>query len=179
MSECPKCGYEYIDFIDVCPECGVLLTEMEDCTGCGERIEAEAEYCPYCGILRITPGKDLECENHPDIPAVAVCIICGKPVCNDCRKIRMNKTFCEDDKHIRVFENWAVAYVSSTEYEAEMVKANIENAGIECMIFNQQDHAYFLTVGSMARVNVMVPKEKINDAKKIVETLRTGSDEAE
>ncbi len=151
---------------------------MIDCPNCKEQIQDEAEYCPVCGVLLID-NQDIECENHQTIPAVAVCIICGKPVCQKCRKTRMNKTFCEDDKHVRVYQSWAVAYVSSTEYEAEMVKANLENAGIEAMIFNQQDHAYFLTVGSMARVNVMVPNDRMNEAKNVIETLNFEADDNE
>ncbi len=151
---------------------------MIECPNCKEQIQDEAEYCPVCGVL-LVGNEDIACENHSNIPAVAVCIICGKPVCQKCRKTKMHKTFCEDDKHIRVYQSWAVAYVSSTEYEAEMVKANLENAGIESMIFNQQDHAYFLTVGSMARVNVMVPNDRINDAKKVIDTLNFEADDNE
>ncbi len=179
MSECPSCGYEYIESVEVCPECGILLAEMEDCSNCAERIQKSAEYCPYCGIIRVHPGPGLECENHPDNPAIAVCIICGKAVCSICRKVKMNKTFCEDDKHAKVYENWVIAYTSATEYEAEMVKANLENAGIGCMIFNQQDHAYFLTVGSMARVNVMVPKNELAAATEIIDSIRTDTGEHE
>ena len=177
MPECQECGYEYEGTREVCPQCGVLLVEMTDCDNCGERIEKDVEYCPYCGIIRLK--EEIECENHPGRPAVAVCIVCGKPVCSACRKTRMHKTFCDDDKHIRMYQNWAVAYISMTEYEAEMIKANLENAGIEAMIFNQQDHAYFLTVGSMARVNVMVRSDQIGEAKKIIDSLTTGADDHE
>lgn len=178
MPECHQCGAEYDGTPEVCPQCGTTVTGLIECRNCKEQIQAEAEYCPVCGELQID-DEDIECENHPDAPAVAVCIICGKPVCKKCRKIKMNKTFCDEDKHIRVYQSWAIAYTSSTEYEAEMVKANLENAGIEAMIFNQQDHAYFFTVGSMARVNVMVPNDRVNEAKKVIETLNfeTGYDE--
>lgn len=178
MLECQQCGSEYKSTIEVCPECGIQLVELDECENCKEKIETEAEYCPVCGILRVD-NAEVECENHSDVPAVAVCIICGKPVCRKCRKTRMNKTFCEDDKHVKVYQNWAVAYMSSTEYEAEMIKANLENAGIEAMIFNQQDHAYFLTVGSMARVNVMVPNERIREAQQVIESLNWSADEDE
>jgi RNA polymerase subunit RPABC4/transcription elongation factor Spt4 len=178
MPECQNCGHDYEGTPEVCPECGVLITEMIVCRNCKENIQSEAEYCPVCGILQID-NQDIECENHKNTPAVAVCIICGKPVCQKCRKIKSSKTFCEDDKHVRVYQSWAIAYISSTEYEAEMVKANLENAGIEAMIFNQQDHAYFLTVGSMARVNVMVPNERVNDAKKVIHSLNFEADDNE
>jgi hypothetical protein len=178
MNECPHCGKEYEGSPEACPSCGLKLSDMARCTNCGESIQEETEYCTLCGIIRIDPAG-IECENHRDRAAVAVCIVCGKPVCKECRKVRMNKTFCEDDKHIRTYQNWAVAYVSSTEYEAEMVKANLENAGIESMIFNQRDHAYFLTVGSMARVNVMVPSDRIHDAHKVIDTLNFESDDDE
>ncbi len=178
MAECYQCGAEYEGSPESCPECGVLLVDMIECRNCRERIQQDAEYCPICGVFLID-NEDIECENHENTPAVAVCIICGKPVCQKCRKMKMSKTFCEDDKHIRVYQNWAIAYISSTEYEAEMVKANLENAGIEAMIFNQQDHAYFLTVGSMARVNVMVPNDRVNEAKKVIQSLNFESDDNE
>lgn len=178
MNECPRCGTEYEGEPEICPHCGILLVGMKQCRNCKESIQAESEYCPLCGILQIE-NHDIVCENHEDTPAVAVCIICGKPVCVRCRKTKMNKTFCEDDKHIRVYQHWAIAYISMTEYEAEMIKANLENAGIEAMIFNQQDHAYFLTVGSMARVNVMVPNDRVNEAQKIIESLTFETDDNE
>ncbi len=178
MSECHQCGAEYEGSPESCPKCGVQLIETIECSNCGERIQSEAEYCPICGVI-LTNDGDIECENHGQTPAVAVCIICGKPVCRKCRKTKMNKTFCEDDKHILVYQNWAIAYTSATEYEAEMVKANLENAGIEAIIFNQQDHAYYFTVGSLARVNVMVPSDRVNEAKKVIESLNFESDNDE
>lgn len=38
----------------------------------------------------------LKCTNHPDVPAVAVCRRCERPLCNDCLRQFSGKVFCRD-----------------------------------------------------------------------------------
>jgi len=52
-----------------------------------------------------------------------------------------------------------------------MLKANIESAGIPCVVFSTKDHSYFMTVG-FGIVKVLVPKEQKDIAMKIIEDLR-------
>lgn len=176
MPFCPQCGYEYEEDITVCPECNEVLElgELLLCEFCSERVEEAAKFCPHCGMLQgnlLSEDEEIECENHPQIEAIGMCVVCGKPVCGDCAVKRQGKILCENDEHIKIAQNWAVVYTTGTEYEAQMVRANLENAGFPCVVFSQRDHAYFLTVGDMAVVNVMVPKNRLFEAQEFLRRM--------
>jgi hypothetical protein len=38
----------------------------------------------------------MNCANHPDIPAVAYCRECGKPLCDACRRLVDGTVYCEE-----------------------------------------------------------------------------------
>ena len=38
----------------------------------------------------------MNCQNHPDVPAVAYCRTCGKPVCEQCRRDAFGTVYCEE-----------------------------------------------------------------------------------
>lgn len=54
--------------------------------------------------------------------------------------------------------DWEEVFLCSTDYEADMVRARLEDAGIFSVLLNQRCHAFNLTQGSLARVHVLVPK---------------------
>jgi hypothetical protein len=148
--------------------------EPLSCEFCAEGLEPGEKFCPHCGMLQAgaaEEGEEIECENHPKMEAVGACVVCGKPVCGDCAVKRHGRIHCEEDEHIKIAQGWAVVCTTGTEYEAQMVRANLENAGIPCMVFSQRDHVYFLTVGDMAVVNVMVPKHRLLDAKEFLRKM--------
>lgn len=176
MPFCPQCRYQYKEGTAVCPDCNEPLVAAEPrvCEFCLEHLDEEQKFCPYCGMLQsalIEEGEEIECENHPRMEAVAMCVVCGKPVCGDCAVKRHGKIFCENDEHIKVAQGWAVVFSTNTEYEAHMIRANLESSGIPCLVFSQRDHVYFLTVGDMAVVNVMVPKQHLLEAQEFLRKM--------
>ena len=38
----------------------------------------------------------MNCQNHPETPAIAYCRNCGKPVCEECRRDAYGTVFCEE-----------------------------------------------------------------------------------
>ena len=38
----------------------------------------------------------MNCQNHPEAPAIAYCRSCGKPVCEECRRDAYGTVFCEE-----------------------------------------------------------------------------------
>lgn len=72
----------------------------------------------------------------------------------------------EKEKHL---EGWVSIFRSSTDYEADFVRDRLDSAGIPAAVFTQRDHAWNLNVGSLAKVYVMVPPEKEEEARTILE----------
>lgn len=175
MSYCPKCLAEYREGIDKCIDCNIALAEGVPifCENCKEQVSETDVFCDSCGVIqpRVTSDDLPECDTHPDHNAIGGCVLCGKPVCVDCAKHRDGRIYCEDDDHYNVHLGYVVAVTTSTDYQAEMFRANLEGAGIRALIFNQHDHVYFVNMGSLAVVNVMVPHSQIDDARQIIEAL--------
>jgi hypothetical protein len=44
----------------------------------------------------------MNCANHPDVPAVAYCRECGKPMCVECRRLALSSVYCAE--HLPVAE---------------------------------------------------------------------------
>ncbi len=54
--------------------------------------------------------------------------------------------------------DWEEVFLCGTDYEADLVRARLEDAGIFSVLLNQRCHAFNLTQGSLAKVHVLVPK---------------------
>lgn len=63
---------------------------------------------------------------------------------------------------------WEVVFESNTDYEAEIVRDRLDDAGLRAVIDTKRDHAFFLTVGDLARVLVLVPQEEIDAARAVL-----------
>ena len=177
MPKCPLCGFVYPEGVTACPDCNINLIDEkpEICIYCGAEIEPGLLYCPECGKIFLTrifePEDEIECEEHLVKPAVGICVVCGKPICKECAIEVDGKIYCKEGNHKQYKEEWSIVYTTQYEYEAEMLKANLESAGIPCVVFSTKDHTYFMTVG-FGIVKVLVPKDKKDIALKIIEDLK-------
>lgn len=179
MPYCAQCGYEYKPGIQVCPDCNAPLQEKQPavCAACGEPVTDEATFCPHCGVMLEGPREAMEslvCASHPDRPAAGSCVICRRMLCSDCARFRNGRFFCNNDEHVKAAFNWVVACTTSTEYEAEMIRANLEGAGIGAFVLPQRDRMYVTTVGDLSVTEVMVPRESLEEARAYVRSLDSG-----
>jgi hypothetical protein len=73
-----------------------------------------------------------------------------------------------------------VVYIANGKIEAESVKILLESFGIPAFI-NQESagSTYGLTVGILGEVEVIVPLDRIVEAKEIIEDLKSGKFEVE
>ncbi|MGE5365002.1 MAG: hypothetical protein ACM3SM_12795 [Bacteroidota bacterium] len=107
MPICPSCESEYVEGVQVCPDCGYQLVEDEE--------------------------------------------------------FRENMTNPED---------WEVVYTCSEEYEADMLKANLEGAAIEALVLRQKDRN-FPAKGDFSVIQVLVKKENLDEARQIISDINT------
>lgn len=49
---------------------------------------------------------------------------------------------------------WTSVYKSINKFEAEVIKGNIENEGIPCVLINKQDSSYLSIVPGMVELHV-------------------------
>lgn len=184
MPFCPNCEAEYQVGISECVDCQLPLVDRPPlhCPRCEERIEGNPTFCPHCGIftgLQEAKSDIPVCGTHVHTHAVGMCVVCGILVCDECLVERDGKIFCGDDRHVKVYEDYALVYQTSTDYEAAMIQSNLEGAGIQAKVFSQHDHVYVVNMGQLAVVNVMVPKSQIRDAEEIIASLLSSGDEDE
>ena len=111
MSVCPKCNYEYVEGVTICPDCGEVLVD-----------ESTLE----------------------------------KP-----------KEYTEED--------WQVVYTTNKEYEVEMMKDNLESAGISAAILSQKDRN-FPAPGDLSIIKLLVKKNDLKDALNYIEEIKRQSD---
>jgi len=74
-------------------------------------------------------------------------------------------------------EGWVSVFRSSTDYEADMVRDRLDSGGVPAAVFSQRDHVLNLTIGELARVYVLVPREYEEKALEILEEQPLTEDE--
>jgi hypothetical protein len=105
------------------------------------------------------------------------------PVCPNCNyEYVKGITFCPDCHQALVDENlynkpedwteenWVVAFSSNQEYEVDMLKDNLDGAGIASAILSQKDRN-FPSPGDFSVVKLMVKKEDLHDALNFIQTV--------
>ncbi len=110
MRVCPNCGYEYVEGITICPDCG-------------------------------SPLMDEKYFNKPE-------------------------TWTE--------KNWEVVFTSDREYEIEMLRDNLEGAGIPAAMLSQKDRN-FPTAGDFSVVKLLVHKDDIQTALNFIQQVMNQS----
>ena len=152
MQVCSTCSHEFDESLNECPGCGASAGEIHRCTRCEERYRG-SDACPACGHLR----EEVACDRHADRTAKGRCVICGRALCSDCREGDARAYLCEDHASITVIEGWAQVYSTASEFEASLVRENLESEGIDARIFSQRDRIFSVDLGELSIVRILVP----------------------
>ena len=100
----------------------------------------------------------------------------GIKVCADCgSELITNEDFEGSLVHP---SDWAIVYTCSENFEADMIKANLEGAGMEVLILGQKDRSY-PTVGDLAVVKILVKKNNLEGASEIIQDINSRSENSE
>lgn len=77
------------------------------------------------------------------------------------------------------YEDWVVVFESGTDYEGDLVRDRLDDAGIPAVVLTQRDHAFNLTVGDLSQVKVLVPPEHAETVATILESEPPTDEELE
>ncbi len=97
------------------------------------------------------------------VDGVTFCPDCGIPLVDD-KLITKPEDWTE--------ENWEVVYTSDLDYEVEMIKDNLESAGITSAILSQKDRN-FPTPGDFSVIKLLVHKEDVADALNFIQKIKS------
>ncbi|MFZ1290950.1 MAG: DUF2007 domain-containing protein [Melioribacteraceae bacterium] len=91
---------------------------------------------------------------------VKVCVECGATLIT-------NEEF---ELNLINYDDWEIVFTTSDTIEAEMIKSNLEGAGIESIILSQQDKS-FPSPGDLSIIKILVKKEDFRDANEIINDI--------
>ncbi|MBK8945219.1 MAG: DUF2007 domain-containing protein [Ignavibacteriae bacterium] len=91
------------------------------------------------------------------VEGIKICVECGT-------ELITNESF---ELNLINYDDWEIVFTTSDTIEAEMIKANLEGAGIESIILSQQDKN-FPSPGDLSIIKILVKKEDLDDAKEII-----------
>ncbi len=146
---------------------------MKHCSHCNAVLTPDTHFCAHCGFIVPNAQQEntLECENHSAQVAIAVCVVCGKPVCGDCAIAKDQKFFCDSSEHIKIDGEYAVMHSCESEFEADMIRHNLLQAGIRSLSFSFYDHVGTYWNPGHALVQVRVLQSQAHQATDILRNL--------
>ena len=105
--------------------------------------------------------------NYEYVEGITICPDCGVNLVDE-SLIKKPEDWTE--------ENWEVVFTSNKDYEVEMLKDNLESAGIISTILNQQDRN-FPAPGDFTVIKLLVRKEDVKAALDFIQELNSENDE--
>ena len=148
------------------------------CAFCGSDDLASLPFCLECGRVRKQNADSAECENHPGEAAVALCVLCGKPVCSDCAVTTDSKVYCDDPHHRTLSLEWVSVYIAESEFESDMISCNLKAATIDTRVFSFRKYVGAFWMNGTGIARVLVPRQKRQDAVQLLHDLRLAQMEA-
>ncbi len=101
----------------------------------------------------------------------------GVTICPDCETHLVDESlFVKPEDWTE--DNWEVVFTSNKIYEVEMLKDNLESAGITATILNQQDRN-FPSPGDFTVIKLLVRREDLSSALEFIKELNSENDERE
>ncbi len=99
----------------------------------------------------------------------------GVTICPDCNVKLVDEKELKDYEKLNE-KDWVLVYTSFDELDVEMIKDNLESAGIEVTVFSQKDRS-FPVPGDLSPIKLLVRKSDLQSSLNFIEDLLKKSDE--
>lgn len=103
------------------------------------------------------------------VEGITICPDCGTPLVDE-------KFFIKPEEWTE--ENWEVVYTSSMDYEIEMMKDNLQSAGIHAAVLSQKDRN-FPAPGDFSVIKLLVHKEDVQNALNFIQQISSQDQDEE
>lgn len=70
----------------------------------------------------------------------------------------------------KIVDGWVTVFSAGTDYEADLVRDRLQDAGLDAVILAHRDHAFNLNVGKMSTVRVLVAPSQAQEAANVLNT---------
>ena len=143
------------------------------CPRCHRTNTDQALFCTACGTV-LGLQDIVECENHSGTRAIGVCVVCGKPVCDDCSVAKENKLYCNDVFHSQLTPVHMKLAAVTSEFEADMLVKNLSLNGISTIQFSAKKFSHFCRLTDDQFVTIFVKVDSINAARGLIDEMDLG-----
>ena len=137
------------------------------CKSCSASNSDVALFCRSCGHS-IGINEIVECEKHSGSTATGICIICGKPVCDDCSLPRDGMVYCDHVKHSQLSAAFTRLAFAATEFEGELIAKNLEAHEIPVLIFSGKLYSHFCRLTDEERISIYVSAGRADEARRLL-----------
>lgn len=101
--------------------------------------------------------------NYEYVSGIAICPDCNIPLV-DSIELEKYSELSEED--------WVLVYTAFNEIDADMLKENLESAGIAASILSQRDSS-FPAPGDLSTIKLFVKKADVSDALEFIQEVKT------
>ncbi len=84
-----------------------------------------------------------------------------------------------ESRQSRTYEGWVSVFECSTDFEADLVRDRLDEAGVAAVVLTQRDHSFNLNVGDLSPVHVMVQPEQEREARDVISDVSFTDEELE
>ena len=85
----------------------------------------------------------------------------------------------QDSRPSRTYEGWISVFECSTDFEADLVRDRLDEAGVAAVVLTQRDHSFNLNVGDLSPVHVMVQPDAEEEARAVIGDVSFTDEELE
>ncbi len=153
------------------------------CDTCKLEIQTDSDFCPRCGTIFI---EEVNCEDHPEIEAEGICVICAKPCCKKCGYAGKDVFLCNEHEDVETYQGLAKVYGTFDEIQVQFIKQCLEEKGLHPFIFSKKstalhlggiDHALITSAinpgknSVMNEIKLLIPFSEVIEAKETIGEL--------